>query len=174
MPMVDRDDDPGDPETVAKTICLRLLTTSSHSRHELEQALHRRGVPADAARRVLDRFAEVGLVDDLSYAAAYVDSKIRSRGLGTSALRTDLRRRGIDDEIIATVLAGVDPDSEVERAGALIARRIDAAMAAGPEAARRRLLGMLARRGHSAEVARTVVEQAIEAYQRGLDEAAGR
>ena len=167
--MVDRDDDPGDPETVAKMICLRLLSASARSRHDLEQALHRRGVPADAARRVLDRFAEVGLIDDLSYATAYVESKMRSRSLGRSALRAELRKRGIDDNTIAAALADVDSDGEAERAGALIARRIDAAMAAGPEAARRRLLGMLARRGHPADVSVAVVDQAIEQYARAED-----
>jgi len=41
---------------------------------------------------------------------------------------------------------------------------VDAAMSAGPVAARRRLAGLLARRGYSVDVAVSVVDEALAAY----------
>lgn len=161
------EDAPGDPETVAKQICLRRLASASQPRATLADVLQRRGIPDDVAASVLDRFTEVGLIDDEAYAAAYVSTKQRDRSLGARALRTELRRKGLDDQVITGAVADIDEDDERERAAALVARRIDAAMAAGPVAARRRLVGLLARRGYSAGLAHAVVSEALGAYDGG-------
>jgi len=57
-----------DPEETARQICLRMLATAPKTRAQLAGALRRRGVPDDAATAVLDRFAEVGLIDDAGLA----------------------------------------------------------------------------------------------------------
>ena len=158
------EDPPGDPETVAKAICLRLLTVAARPRAVLAVALRKRGIPDDVAETVLDRFVDVGLIDDQAYAQAYVATKQRDRGLGTTALRTELRRKGIDEEVVAGAVDGIDHEAERSRAKALIERRVDAAMSAGPVAARRRLAGLLARRGYSVDVAVSVVDEALAAY----------
>jgi regulatory protein len=46
----------------------------------------------------------------------------------------------------------------------LISRRVDAAMGSGAPAARRRLVGLLARRGYSVELACRVVDEALAEY----------
>ena len=158
------EDPPGDPETVAKAICLRLLTVAARPRAVLAVALRKRGIPDDVAETVLDRFVDVGLIDDQAYAQAYVATKQRDRGLGTTALRTELRRKGIDEEVVAGAVDGIDHEAERSRAKALIERRVDAAMSAGSVAARRRLAGLLARRGYSVDVAVSVVDEALAAY----------
>jgi regulatory protein len=53
----------GDPEAVARTLCLRALTGAPKTRQQLADLLARRGVPESAAETVLDRFGEVGLID---------------------------------------------------------------------------------------------------------------
>jgi|GEM_PF-971690 len=158
------EDPPRDPETVAKAICLRLLTTAARPRAALAVALRKRGIPDDVAESVLDRFVDVGLIDDQAYAQAYVTTKQRDRGLGATALRTELRRKGIDEGVVAGAVEGIDHDAERSRAKTLIERRVDAAMSAGPVAARRRLAGLLARRGYSVDVAVSVVDEALAAY----------
>lgn len=155
---------PGDPEVVAKQICLRLLTIAPRPRAGLAQTLARRGIPVEVADQVLDRLTQVGLIDDAAYAAAFVRTKQRDRALGRAALRTELRRRGVDEEPAGRALAQVDPEMEWARAEALVAKRVDAAMVAGGVAARRRLLGLLARRGYPADLAIGVVEGALSAY----------
>lgn len=158
----------GDPEAAAKAICLRLLTGQARPRAGLATALRQRGIPDEVANRVLDRFTDLGLIDDRAYAEMFVTAKHRDRALGTTALRNELRRKGVDDALVDEAVRAVDPDAERERAAALIDRRIDAAMVNGIPTARRRLVGLLARRGYSAEVASSVVEQAIHDYELGL------
>ncbi len=151
-------------EAAARAICLRLLSTAPRPRAGLAQALHRKDIPEDIATAVLDRFTEIGLIDDAAYAQSYVRVKHRDRALGRAALRTELRKLGVDEEVMSDAVQVVDTAAERTRAAELIDKRIDAAMAAGPTAARRRLLGLLDRRGYPAEVAVPVVESALQAY----------
>jgi regulatory protein len=154
----------GDPEVVAKDICLRLLTAAARPRAALAVALRQRGIPDQVADAVLDRFVEVGLIDDRAYAEAFVAAKHRDRALGVTALRTELRRKGVDDVTVDAAVQTLDQDAERDRARALISRRVDAAMGNGVQAARRRLIGLLARRGYAADVARQVVDEALAEY----------
>jgi regulatory protein len=71
----------GDPEALARRICLRLLTAAPRSRAQLAAELRRRRVPAEAAEAVLGRFADAGLIDDAAFARAWVESRHHSRGL---------------------------------------------------------------------------------------------
>src|SRR5262245_14526757 len=96
-----------DPESVARSICLRLLTGAPRTRAELATAMRKRGVPDDVADRVLDRFVDVQLIDDAAFAAGYVESRHRERGLARTALRQELRRKGVDAETAASALAGL-------------------------------------------------------------------
>ena len=160
------EDDVGDPEAVARAICLRLLTGAARPRAGLAAALQLRGIPDDVADRVLDRFTEVGLVDDKAYAEAFVAAKHRERALGATALRTELRRKGVDEVTVAGAVEAIDQDAERDRARGLVAKRVHAALANGEPAARRRLLGLLARRGYSSELACAVVEDALAAHGR--------
>src|SRR2546421_7697564 len=121
-PTDDRDVEP-DPESVARTICLTLLTAAPRSRSELAAALRKRRVPDEVASHVLDRLTDVNLLDDTAYAAAYVESRHRGRGLAGPALRAELRRKGVDDATAATAVAALDPDVELATARALVTRR---------------------------------------------------
>ena len=53
----------------------------------MAEAAIARDVPAAVAERVLDRFTEVGLIDDAAFAATWVRSRHATRGLSRSALR---------------------------------------------------------------------------------------
>lgn len=163
------DDAAGNPETMAKAICLRLLTIAPRPRAGLRQALRRQKVPDEVAERVLDRLTEVGLVDDAAYAASFVRTKQRDRGLGRSALHAELRRIGVDDQLASDAVSQVDADDERIRAIVLINKRIEVAMASGPVAAKRRLLAMLARRGYPADLSVRVVDEAMAGYRAGRE-----
>jgi regulatory protein len=159
----------GDPESVARAICLRLLTGQPRTRAELAAALARRGVPADAAERVLGRFAEVGLIDDRAFAEAWVDSRHLGRGLGRRALTAELRRRGIDDRTVADAVATLDPGTEEATARALIRRRLGAGADLAPAVRARRAVAMLARRGYPADLALRLVREELAGAEELVD-----
>lgn len=159
-------DPDADPETVARAICLRLLTDRARTRQELGQALRRKGVPDDAASTVLERFDDVGLIDDRAFAEQWVRSRHTYRGLGRRALAVELRRKGVADEVAGEALAAVDDESEEQRARELVERKLRTLRADTDEqraAAARRLVGMLARKGYGAGVAYRVVREALAA-----------
>lgn len=150
--------------TRARDIVLRQLAFAPRPRAVLAEKLRAKEIPDEVAGAVLDRYTELGLIDDRSYAASYVTAKHRDRGLGRYALQAELRRKGVAEEDLRDAVDDIDLEAETRRAHELIGKRIAAAMAAGPEAARRRLLGQLSRRGYPPSLATRVVEEAIEAF----------
>ena len=157
------EDAPGDPESVARAICLRLLTAQPRTRAELAAALARREVPDQAAAAVLGRFAEVGLIDDRAFAEAWVGSRHAGRGLARPALAAELRRRGVDGRIIGEAVATLDPETEERTARQLVARRLPGTRRLEPAARVRRLVGMLARKGYPPALAVRVVREELAA-----------
>ena len=152
-----------DPEQAARNICLRLLTGQPRTRAELAAALQKRGIPAEAAESVLDRFGEVGLIDDAAFAEAWVSSRHRGRGLAGWALRQELYRRGIAAETVQDALGTLDDETQEETARSLVRRRLAATRSLAPDVRTRRLLGMLARKGYPAGTAARVIREEIGA-----------
>ena len=163
------EDDPGDPEAVAKAICLRLLTAAPRPRAGLTQALQRRGIPPEVIEAVLDRFTEVGLVDDQAYAEAFVASRHRDRGLGAAALgRSSAARAWMPTWPVsprrpstgggAAPRGGADRPTRRLRDGGRLP--VGAAQARRPAGAR----------GYAADIATSVVDAALAAYREEAEE----
>ena len=145
-------------EEQARALCLRLLTARSRTRAELSGQLAKRGYPDDVSARVLDRLAAVGLVDDTDFAEQWVQSRRANAGKSKRALAAELHTKGVDNDVITTVLAGIDAGAERERAEQLVRAKLRRETL-GEDDARvsRRLVGMLARRGYSQTLACEVV-----------------
>jgi regulatory protein len=152
-----------DPEQAARTICLRLLTGQPRTRAELAAALAKRGIPDEAAAAVLDRFGEVGLIDDAAFAEAWVSSRHRGRGLARRALQQELHRRGVAVETVHEALGTLDDETQEETARGLVRRRLPGTRSLAPEVRTRRLLGMLARKGYPAGLAARVIREEVGA-----------
>src|SRR4051812_7734249 len=155
------DDAEPDPESVARTIGLRMLEGQPRTRSELAPARARRGVPQGGATAVLDRFVEVGLIDDAAFAQAWVTSRHKGRGLGRRALAHELSRRGVEAETAAGAVATVSSADEEVAARALVARRLRTMTGLPAQTQMRRLIGMLARKGFSHGLALQVAREAL-------------
>jgi len=156
--------DSGSREEQARALCLRLLTARARTRAELAGQLTKRGYPDDVSAAVLDRLADVGLVDDEDFAEQWVRSRHVNAGKGKRALASELRTKGIDDEVIAVVLADIDADAERVRAEQLVAdklRRERLTDGTDDVKVARRLVSMLARRGYHQSMAFDVVKVAL-------------
>lgn len=152
---------PGDPESAARTICLRLLDRRARTRAELATALAQRGIPADVAQQVLGRFAEVGLVDDNALAEGFALAQHRERGLAGRAVAAKLRQRGVAEDAVHDALAHIDRDSEREVARRLVDRKLRSMAGLDVQVAARRLVGLLARKGYPSGLAYEVVRTAL-------------
>lgn len=156
-----------DPESVARGLVLRRLAAAPRSRGQLEADLAAREVPDDVAARVLDRFTEVGLVDDPAFAEMWVRTRHAGRGLSRRALGRELRDKGIADETAQAALDDIGPDEEAAAAAALVARRLAATRGLADEVRLRRLAGMLARKGYPGGLALRVVQDALAGEHHG-------
>ena len=147
-------------EEQARTLCLRLLTATARTRAELAGQLAKRGYPDDVSTRVLDRLADVGLIDDTDFAEQWVYSRLANAGKGKRALAAELRTKGVDTDVITSVLGGINPAAERGRAEELVRkklRRENLTDEASDARVTRRLVGMLARRGFAQSMAYDVV-----------------
>lgn len=127
---------------------MRLLDVRDRTRRELEQALAKKRVPAEASREVLDRLTELGFIDDRRFAAATFDGQQR-RQRSTRALRQELRLKGVDADLIADAVEQVDDGTDETVARALVAKRLPSLQRLPHQVRYRRLAGQLARRGFS-------------------------
>ena len=149
-------------EEQARALCLRLLTARARTRAELEGQLAKRGYPEDVSTTVLDRLAEVGLVDDSDFAEQWVRSRHANAGKGKRALAAELRTKGVDNHVITAALADIDAGAERERAERLVNDKLRRERNTDDEAKlTRRLVGMLARRGYHQSMAFDVVKVAL-------------
>lgn len=150
-----------DPEAVARKILLDSLTGQARSRKELADKLAKKDVPAEISARLLDRFEEVGLIDDEAFARAWIESRQPGKGLARRALAQELRRKGIDDEIAREALDEIDPDDEEAAARALVRKKLRSVQGLEQEKATRRLVGMLGRKGYGPGMAFAIVKDEL-------------
>ena len=148
-------------EEVARAILLRQLAAAPRSRSQLAEKLASRDVPEELAERLLDRFEEVGLVDDAAYAEMLVRTRHEERGLARRALAHELRLKGVSPDVAEQALEQIDDEDEVATALALAVRKARASRGLDPVKRRRRLAGMLARKGYPPGVVMRAVEEAL-------------
>jgi len=154
-------EDSTDPETVVRSILLRRLSHAPRTRAELEKDLARRGADPEVSAQVLDRFEEVGLIDDASYARMWVESRHRGKALARSVLKQELRQRGVDSESIDVALEQIDDDAEYQRALEFASRKARVKPGEDSAKALSRLAGQLARKGYPAGVCFSVSKEVL-------------
>ncbi|TDC33731.1 regulatory protein RecX [Micromonospora sp. KC213] len=153
---------PRDDAEVAREICLRQLAVRPRTRAELAGALAKRGISDEVSAQVLDRYDEVGIIDDAAFARAWVSSRHAGRGLARRALANELRQRGVDGDVAQEALGELDEQTEAETARALVERKLRTARGE-PDAVFRRLVGMLARKGYPPGLAIRAVKDVLAA-----------
>jgi len=148
-------------EERAREIALRSLNAAPRTRHQLTELLTRREVPLEVIDPLLDRFEEVGLINDEEFARRWTQSRLASRGVARRALRQELVRKGVPSEVIESALADIDDDDELAAAIRLATRKLKTMTDQDAYSQRRRIFGMLARRGYSSSVTGMAIDQVL-------------
>ncbi|MCJ7676505.1 MAG: RecX family transcriptional regulator [Anaerolineales bacterium] len=145
-----------DAERAATAQALRLISRRPRSEQELRQAWDRRAVALEAQAAALEHLRRTGQVDDAAFAATWIENRGAFRPRSVRALKSELRRKGVDDSAIATAVEGIDETEAAYRAAQRFAQR----SAGLPEQEfYRRLGGQLARRGFTWEIIRAAVRR---------------
>jgi regulatory protein len=104
---------------------ITLLAGRPRGRQELRQRLlqgtkKHPNQPAEHVDKVLDRLAELGLIDDSAFATFWVEQRDRFRPKGAQALQAELRSKGVER---AAIESAIEPERDLERAISAAERR---------------------------------------------------
>jgi regulatory protein len=94
---------------IIRAKAIELLARREHSHLELRQKLAQRGFPAEGIDSALNELAEEGLLNEGRYAEIYACSRA-DKGYGPLRIASELRERGIPQELVDQVLTGLEND----------------------------------------------------------------
>ena len=148
-------------EEHARELALRMLTAAPKSRAQLAQRLAAKGVEESIAERLLDRFEQVGLIDDGELAAMIVRTRFAERKQSRRAIAQELTRKGISGPVAEAALDQLDDDDESQAALELARARLRRTVGLSPEVRMRRALGALGRKGYASGVSMASIRTAL-------------
>jgi regulatory protein len=144
---------------LAMSRALDFLGYRARSEKEVRDRLRRYGYGEETAEGVIGRLKDLGYLDDEDFARLVVREK--ARRYGPRRVSAELRRSGVDAEIVREVVDEEFADrSELEEARSVAARRYNMG---GSDAEARRVYGFLVRRGYSVEVCAEIAREYREA-----------
>jgi regulatory protein len=157
---------PAKPKQSAKDRALGLLAVRWRSREELRRRLRQAGFEVEETERALTDLTDAGLIEDGRFARELVRDQAGRRLSGDRAIRGALRAKGVATDVAESAL--LEAGDEAERARELATRRAMRMGSLAPEAAHRRLYGLLVRRGFPPGVAALACRAALaEAFPPG-------
>jgi len=147
----------------AKGYALNALSRKPMSRGGLKLKFRQRRVSDEIAERVLDGLEQAGLINDELYAGQAARTEVSRRPAGKRLIEAKLRAKGIDPATARAAAAEATADRDpVDDAVRLIEKKARL-LRDDPVTAKRRLGGLLARRGFDYEVARAAIERVLKA-----------
>ncbi|MGC5168228.1 regulatory protein RecX [Luteimicrobium sp. DT211] len=133
----------------ARAVALRMLTGAPRTRRQITDGLRRRGYADDVIEELVERFTDVGLLDDAELAGMIARSQLAGRSLSRRGIAAELRRRGIDDDDAQAALDTIDDDAEDAALRDLVRKRLARTAGLERDVRVRRVMGVLARKGYA-------------------------
>ncbi len=164
-PDADGDDAPEfEPLEDAVARAVNFIRRSTAAQPASEGRLRDKLQQRDTRTRVIDLALEQArrerLVDDHALVHALAEER-RAKGHAATRIRMDLRTRGLPDELIDQALASTEREDPEAVAFGVGRAKAPSYAHLEPEAAFRRLVGYLARRGHAEGLARKVAREVV-------------
>ena len=153
-------------DSSARDIALNYISFRPRSVREVLDHLRRKGIPPGSAQKVVNRFGELRLLDDLEFARMFVRDRMSRKRTGTALLRQQLSMKGIRGEVVDQVLAEIVTDDAMADAALMLARKryersAGAYARLDPAQRRQRLLEYLLRRGFTFDAAQKAVRAVL-------------
>ncbi len=151
-------------ESRARNVLLHQLARSAKSTSQLRKILEQREIPTDISEKVLERFTEVGLIDDASFAETIVNSRRNYKGLAKSAIKRELNEKGVSQEMVEEAVSGITAEDDFESAKQLATRRFGQMAHLEKDVRTRRLAGYLQRKGYASSAVFAAIKFAEETH----------
>jgi len=135
---------------------VRYLAYRPRSESEVRQRLQRHGFDSDCTEKAIGRLKEQGLVDDMAFAQFWKDNRESFSPRSRRLTRLELQRKGLNSDIIETVVNELDESESAYRAALGKARRLPVS---DYQTFRRRMSEHLSRRGFTYDVIKETVQK---------------
>jgi regulatory protein len=135
---------------------IRYIGYRPRSEYEVRQRLQRRGFDGDCLDKVITSLKEQGHIDDTSFARFWKENRQDFSPRSRRLTRMELRRKGIDNELIESIVSEVDDNDSAYRAALIKARRLSTS---DYQLFRRRLGEHLKRKGFGYEVIKETIDR---------------
>jgi len=168
LPVIEEKNKEIEAADAAKQVLLRRLSHAPRTRKELAKDLKDKDISDEVANVALNRFEEVGLINDQALATNYVSSQHERKGLGKNALRQQLRAKGVSDDVALEAISQISDDQEFQAAFALACKKIRSLQRDDAKTQLRKIVGVLARKGYSSNLAFRVAKEVITDLPDGL------
>ncbi len=149
-----------DLESDAKGYALKLLGYRSRSRRELKDRLSRKGFNDEHINGALEFLENAGLLNDETLAKELFREAVERRHFGKKGAAQFLLKRGIGKELAGESASALTREKEEESAVRLVEKKLKALKNYPEDVVRRRILGMLHRRGFSSDIISVVIKDA--------------
>ncbi len=97
----------------ARETVMRLLARREHSARELRQKLQQRGYDSDVINETLAKAQELGWQSDRRFAESWIRQSV-AKGNGFRKISAQAQQKGIDDDLLQSVLNEQQPDWDEE------------------------------------------------------------
>lgn len=100
---------------------IRIIERFYKTEKELKEKLFQKGYDEEAILSAIEFLREYNYINDNNYTKSYVTDKIKSQG--QKKILYDLKRKGVDEELIKATLSNVDEDDEIEVATSIAEKK---------------------------------------------------
>ncbi len=140
-----------------KSSAYKYLSYRQRTVSEMMDYLARKGFEQQSISNVIELLKESGFLNDESFARAYVDDKTRLNDLGAYRLKAELRKKGIDEDLIKETLSDLEPD--IEHLVELVQKKYSNSLTGDENSTMRKAAGFLQRKGYGYDVIKKVLEK---------------
>ncbi|NGZ75438.1 regulatory protein RecX [Saccharibacillus alkalitolerans] len=145
---------------IAYVQALNYLSFKPRTSGEIEQKLIEKEIDPEAAADTIRRLEEEKLIDDASYAQEWAQQRVTGRKKGKVLVKQELRRKGIDPELIDDALEALGDDDELRSAEDLAAKKWRTTKGDLWDR-KRKTADFIMRRGFSSEIARKALDRVL-------------
>lgn len=142
----------------ARNFALKLLGYRSRSRKELSEQLGRKGFSSSQINSTIKFLEQAGLVNDETVARELCRYAVEKKHFGKRGIEQFLYSRGIEKDLINEQMSTLQQDIDHETAARLVKKRLQSLDHLPCHVIRRRLCGMLQRRGFLGDVIRAAMK----------------
>lgn len=143
---------------------IKLLTRRPHSEKEVIDYLLKKKAPQDILQAVVNKIKKEHFLDDLRFSRWWVQSRTRYKAKSDLVIRMELRKKGVDPEIVIKALSEKTDDykTDFEKAGVVAAKYLKKISNLSKEKKYQRLGAYLSQKGFSYDTSKRVIDDILQ------------